>query len=133
MFMCFIRMAWRNSGSSLKSNLHVLMGYLPGSCERRKLSSRIIKGKLLMNGVNTFHPDVRVLELAEQGFWLALRGERLYLAFADFPWFLQASKEQIDDVQRLGEDHLYWPQLDIDLSIASVRDPHAFPLMANDR
>ena len=86
-----------------------------------------------MNGVNTFHPDVRVSDRSGQGFWLSLRGERLYLAFADFPWFLQASKEQIDDVQRLGEDHLYWPQLDIDLSIASVRDPHAFPLMANDR
>jgi len=62
-----------------------------------------------------------------------LRGERLYLAFADFPWFRHAGKEQINDVQWLGEDHLYWPQLDIDLSIASLRDPQAFPLMAGGR
>jgi hypothetical protein len=33
-------------------------------------------------------------------------------------------------VQRPTEDHLYWPQLDIDLSVASIRDPQSFPLLS---
>jgi len=27
-------------------------------------------------------------------------------------------------------DHLYWPQLDVDLSVASLRKPDHFPLLA---
>ncbi|WP_371866390.1 DUF2442 domain-containing protein [Duganella radicis] len=38
--------------------------------------------------------------------------------------------EQIGDVRRPGADHLYWPALDVDLSVASLRDPQAFPMVA---
>ena len=34
------------------------------------------------------------------------------------------------NVQRLSEDHLYWPDLDVDLSISSIQDPASFPLVA---
>jgi hypothetical protein len=33
-------------------------------------------------------------------------------------------------VERPTEDHLYWKQLDIDLSLQSIRNPAAFPLIA---
>jgi hypothetical protein len=33
-------------------------------------------------------------------------------------------------VERPSADHLYWPQLDIDLSVHSIRDPAAFPLIS---
>ena len=71
-----------------------------------------------------------VLEVAEGGFWLSLAGEKLYLAFADFPWFAGASVDQLSDVHWPSVDHLSWPALDIDLSVASIRDPAAFPLVA---
>jgi hypothetical protein len=32
--------------------------------------------------------------------------------------------------QRPTENHLHWPQLDIDLSVESLRDPKAFPLVS---
>ena len=70
-----------------------------------------------------------VTHVSRHGFWLLLAGEELLLPFAEFPWFRQATIEQLSDVQWPSPDHLYWPQLDVDLSVASIRDPKAFPLM----
>lgn len=75
--------------------------------------------------------EIRIEDVSHAGFWLLLAGERLYLAFADFPWFAGATAEQLRDVHSPGPDHLYWPSLDVDLSLASIRDPAAFPLIAN--
>jgi hypothetical protein len=83
-----------------------------------------------MPGESTFQSKPLVHALAEDGFALSLAGEELYLAFSDFPWFVGASMDQLSDVQWPSADHLYWPALDIDLSVASIRDPSAFPLMA---
>ena len=63
-------------------------------------------------------------------FWLLLWEEELAVPFADFPWFKKVTIEQITDVQRPTEDHLYWPQLDVDLSIESIRKPESFPLLS---
>ena len=73
---------------------------------------------------------LEVTQVSKHGFWLLITDEELLLPFADFPWFRQATIEQLMDVQLPGPDHLYWPQLDIDLSIASIRNPAAFPLIA---
>jgi hypothetical protein len=53
----------------------------------------------------------------------------LAVLFTEFPWFTRATIEQLSDVQRPTEDHLYWPQLDIDLSVDSIRTPEGFPLI----
>jgi hypothetical protein len=82
-----------------------------------------------MRGAPTSHP-IRILELSHYGFWVDLGNERLYAAFNDFSWFSGANAEQIRDVQRPSAEHLYWPALDIDLSVAALRDPAAFPLIA---
>ena len=74
--------------------------------------------------------EVRILDISSHGFWVDLGNEKLYAAYADFPWFVSATLAQLEDVQRPSPDHLYWPTLDIDLSVASLRDPSAFPLVA---
>lgn len=81
-----------------------------------------------MPGAST--STAEVTHVSRHGFWLLLDGEELLLPFADFPWFRQATIEQISDVQWPSPDHLYWPQLDVDLSLASIRDPGGFPLIA---
>ena len=73
---------------------------------------------------------VEITHVSRHGFWLLLDTEELLVQFADFPWFRQATIDQLLDVQRPTSDHLYWPQLDVDLSVQSVRDPSAFPLAA---
>ena len=81
-----------------------------------------------MPGVST--SEVEVSLVSAKGFWLLLGDEDLFVAYADFPWFKQATVEQVTTVKRLSVDHLYWPLLDIDLSVASIRDPALFPLVS---
>lgn len=74
---------------------------------------------------------LEVTNVSQHGFWLLLDGEELFLPFAKFPWFSEASIAKIAAVERLSADHLYWKALDIDLSIASIRNPDAFPLVSS--
>ena len=81
-----------------------------------------------MHGLTTSAPEVT--HISKHGFWLLLDQEELLVPFAEFPWFRQASIDQISDVQWPSADHLYWPQLDADLSVESIRHPAAFPLVS---
>lgn len=72
-----------------------------------------------------------VTHMSEHGCWLLLAAEELFLPFAAFPWFRQATIEEILEVQWPAADHLYWPLLDIDLSVQSIWTPEGFPLMAD--
>lgn len=73
-----------------------------------------------------------VTHVSQHGFWLLLGNEELLLPFAQFPWFRHATIAQINTVEWPTPDHLYWPELDIDLSVASIRHPESFPLIAED-
>ena len=74
--------------------------------------------------------EIEISLVTGQGFWLLVGGEELFASYADFPWFRQATVEQVTTVELLSEEHLYWPLLDVDLAVASIRDPAAFPLVA---
>lgn len=71
-----------------------------------------------------------VTHVSKHGFWLLLNDEELLLSFEHFPWFRQATIEQLSHVESPSQDHLYWPDLDVDLSLQSIRQPDAFPLVA---
>ena len=71
-----------------------------------------------------------VTHVSKHGFWLFLNGEELLVPFEQFPWFKKATIEQLSDVQWPTPNHLYWPQLDADLSVESIREPSAFPLVS---
>ncbi len=73
---------------------------------------------------------VEVTNVSTHCFWLLLGDEELAVPYAQFPWFRKATIEQLVDVQRPTENHLYWPQLDVDLSVESIRQPEAFPLLS---
>jgi len=82
----------------------------------------------MMSGLSTSAVEVSVA--SKKGFWLLIDGEELYLPFSEFPWFQSGTIEQITTVQRPSKNHLYWPLMDIDLSIESIRHPEQFPLIA---
>ena len=71
---------------------------------------------------------VAVTSLSPLGFWLEFRNEELYLPFVEFPWFEHATVAQICRVQCPSSTRLYWPDLDLDLSVASIRNPAANPI-----
>ena len=72
--------------------------------------------------------EVEVTNISRHGFWLWLRDRELFVSFADFPWFAEASVAKITNVEWPSADHLYWPDLDIDLSVRSIAHPKEFPL-----
>lgn len=71
-----------------------------------------------------------VTHVSKHGLWLLRDDEELFLPFELFPWFRQATIEQITHIEAPGPDHLYWPDLDIDLAVESIRHPEAFPLIS---
>lgn len=74
--------------------------------------------------------SAEVTHVSRHGFWLLLGSEELHIAFAEFPWFRAATIEQITTVEWPSTDHLYWPQLDVDLAVASIRAPADYPLVS---
>jgi len=84
-----------------------------------------------MTGTSTF--PVEVTNVSRHGLWLLVGDEELFLPFEQFPWFRDASIEKISVVERQTADHLYWSLLDIDLSVESIRNPAAFPLVARSQ
>jgi hypothetical protein len=71
-----------------------------------------------------------VTHVSPHGFWLLLGDEEMLLPFEKFPWFRKATIDQIARVEWPTPNHLYWPELDIDLAVSSIRNPEDFPLVA---
>ncbi len=74
---------------------------------------------------------VEVTNVSKHCFWLLLGGEELAVPFSEFPWFKKATIEQLSNVERPTVNHLYWPELDVDLSVEPIRDPASFPLVSS--
>jgi len=74
--------------------------------------------------------NVEVTNISPNGVWLLVEDRELFLSFNDFPWFRDAPVARVLEVERPGSDHLFWPALDIDLSIESIEHPESFPLIA---
>lgn len=73
---------------------------------------------------------VEVTNISRHGFWLLLGDEELFLPFAEFPWFRDVAVGKILHVECPSSDHLYWPDLDVDLAVESIRHPEQFPLVS---
>ena len=79
-------------------------------------------------GIATFH--VEVTNISPHGFWLLLEAREVFLPFRQFPWFESASVKALCRVERPSEDHLSWPELDVDLHLDSIEHPERYPLVA---
>ena len=71
-----------------------------------------------------------VLNVSPHGFWLLLDGREHFLDAENFPWFRRATLEQLFEVEVHHGDHLYWPQLDVDLDLDRLEHPERYPLIA---
>ncbi|MHC1729707.1 MAG: DUF2442 domain-containing protein [Syntrophobacteraceae bacterium] len=74
--------------------------------------------------------DVEVTNISKHGLWILVSEEELFLPFQDFPWFEAAPVSAILKVELLGSDHLYWPDLDVDLTVESIKRPDRYPLVS---
>jgi Protein of unknown function (DUF2442) len=77
--------------------------------------------------------DVEVSNVSPRGIWLLLDRREVFLSFAEFPWFRDATIAQIAVVERPHPHHLHWPALDVDLAVDSLDHPERYPLMSRKR
>ncbi len=71
---------------------------------------------------------LEVTNISKHGFWLLVDDRELFLPFDEFPWFRQAPINAILKLERPSPRHLYWPEMDVDLSIDSIEHPERYPL-----
>lgn len=76
---------------------------------------------------------VEISHVSKHGFWLLLEDEERFVPFEGFPWFKDASIGALLNVELESPRHLYWPDLDIDLSLESIDHPERFPLISKER
>lgn len=67
------------------------------------------------HGANTFQVEVSNIDC--HGFWLLINDKKYFLPYVDFPWFRNATLDQIMHVELLHGEHLHWPDLDVDLCL----------------
>jgi hypothetical protein len=79
-------------------------------------------------GVST--SSAEVLNVSPHGFWLMVAGKEFFLGYDDFPWFRKATMSQLFKVELYHHDHLYWPDLDVDLDLDRIACPQKYPLVA---
>lgn len=82
-------------------------------------------------GERTFPAEVT--NISTHGLWVLLDTRELFLSFDVFPWFREAPIGKVLRVQRPSPDHLYWPDLDIDLAVESIEHPERFPRVSEAR
>ena len=76
---------------------------------------------------------VEVTNVSRHGLWILIGGAEKFIAFDQFPWFLEAPIGAVLDVKLQSPGHLYWPKLDIDLAVDSIDHPERFPLVSKHR
>ena len=62
-----------------------------------------------------------VLNVSPHGFWVMVAAKEYFLDYADFPWFRNATLSQLFNVELHNGEHLYWPELDVDLDWRGLR------------
>jgi hypothetical protein len=84
--------------------------------------------KSAQNGACT--SAIEVTNISINGIWMFIHNREVFLPFTDFPWFEDAPIKKILHVEMPSENHLYWPDLDIDLDVESVFHPEKYPLVS---
>ena len=74
---------------------------------------------------------VEVTNISQHGFWVWLDDKEYYLPFENFPWFADAKISQLTNIELTHGCHLYWPELDVDLSTDILQNPDKYPLISN--
>jgi hypothetical protein len=71
-----------------------------------------------------------ILNVSPHGFWMMIRGQEYFLDFDLFPWFKAATLDQLFKVELSHGEHLYWPDLDVDLDLDRIAHPEKYPLVS---
>jgi len=79
--------------------------------------------------VGTSTSKVEVTNISSHGVWIFIENKEYFMPFEKFPWFKEGKVHEIMEVEYLHSYHLYWPKLDIDLTIDRLENPDQYPLV----
>ena len=82
-------------------------------------------------GKSTSEPEVT--NVSRHGHWLLIDGRELFVSFCEFPWFADATIQQLTALERPSRHHLRWRALDVDLAVESLEQPERYPLVSRVR
>lgn len=71
-----------------------------------------------------------VTNVSPHGIWLFHDGNEYFLSYDSFPWFKKANIEAIMNLEVPGPNHFYWPDLDVDLHLDTIKNPEKYPLIS---
>ncbi len=74
--------------------------------------------------------EIEIQNISGFGIWILIRGKEYFMSYEKFPWFKNTNINQILNVSLSPTGKLYWPDLDIDLSVEILEAPERFPLIA---
>lgn len=75
--------------------------------------------------------SLEVSNISKHGLWLIHNDQEYFLPYDQFPWFQDAPIKHIFNVEEPHPGHLYWPDLDVDLSLEIIQHPERFPLQSS--
>ena len=81
----------------------------------------------MQNGIVT--SGVEVVQLTPFGLWIDVAGKEYFLDHQKFPWFHRATLSSVWNVILDLSGNLHWPELDVDLEVASLENPTEYPLV----
>jgi uncharacterized protein DUF2442 len=88
-----------------------------------------MKSKSMGRGKGTFDAEVTVV--SDRGITVRLGRKEHFLDYSEFPWFKGAPRMHVLNIRRPSEEHLVWPDLEVELVLDSVLSPERYPLNSN--
>lgn len=71
-----------------------------------------------------------ITNISVHGIWLLFKGKEYFLPFSEYPWFKSARISEIQNVKLVHHSHLFWPDLDVDLSKEILENLESYPLIS---
>jgi len=75
--------------------------------------------------------ETEVTNISSHGLWILSNEKEYFLSYEQFPWFKDKTINDITHVESFSQGHLYWENLDVDLSLDMIEHPERFPLQAH--
>ncbi|WP_409028970.1 DUF2442 domain-containing protein [Gracilimonas sediminicola] len=83
-------------------------------------------------GIVTSENRTEVTNVSSHGIWIYHIGKEYFLDYDKFPWFKNAKIGEVVNIETPSEEHFYWPDLDVDLHLESIKHPEKFPLISKE-
>jgi hypothetical protein len=80
------------------------------------------------NAIGKSISRVEVTNISAHGVWMLLREHEYFLSFDHFPQFKNAKVSDILNVRLEHDEYLFWPSLNVDLELESIKNPEWYPL-----